>query len=45
LPFDAKGYKQRNVIERCVGRLKEARRVAMRYEKLAVHYLGSRSSP
>jgi transposase len=40
LPFDAKAYKQRNVIERCIGRLKEARRVAMRYEKLAVHYLG-----
>jgi transposase len=32
--------RRRNVIERCVGWLKEARAVATRYEKLAVHYLG-----
>lgn len=40
LPFDAKTYKRRNVIDRCVGRLKEARRIATRYEKLALHYRG-----
>ena len=39
--FDAEQYRRRNVIERCVGWLKEARAVATRYEKLAVHYLGA----
>lgn len=38
--FDRDCYRRRNVIERCVGWLKEARAVATRYEKLAVHYLG-----
>jgi hypothetical protein len=28
------------VIENCVGWLKEARGVATRFEKLAIHYLG-----
>jgi transposase len=27
------------VVERCFGWLKENRRIAMRFEKLAVHYL------
>jgi transposase len=40
LSFDRQAYRRRNVVERCVGWLKEARRVATRYEKLAVHYLG-----
>lgn len=40
LRFDKKAYRQRNVIERCVGWLKECRRLAARYEKLALHYLG-----
>ncbi len=31
-------YKGRNVIERCVGRLKEMRRIGTRYEKLASSY-------
>ena len=39
--FDAERYKSRNVIERCVGWLKEARAVATRYDKLAVHFLGT----
>jgi len=30
---------QRNVIERAVGWLKERRRIATRYEKLAIQYL------
>src|SRR5262249_32307059 len=38
--FDAEAYRHRNLIERCVGRLKEFRRIATRYEKLALHYLG-----
>lgn len=31
-------YRGRNVVERCVGRLKEFRRLATRYEKLAVNF-------
>jgi transposase len=37
--FDRTTYRRRNVIERCVGWLKENRRLATRYEKLAVNYL------
>ncbi len=32
-------YRERNVIERLVGRLKEYRRIATRYDKLASSYL------
>ena len=37
--FDRDAYRRRNVIERCVGWLKECRRVATRFEKLAVNFL------
>jgi hypothetical protein len=37
--FDRVAYRQRNVIERAVGWLKERRRIATRYEKLAIQYL------
>jgi len=40
LPFNRRLYRRRNVIERCVGWLKENRRIATRYEKLAVNYEG-----
>jgi transposase len=36
--FDRAAYRGRNIIERAVGWLKQARRVATRVEKLAVHY-------
>lgn len=36
--FDAELYAKRNVVERCVGRLKQWRSVATRYEKRAVNY-------
>lgn len=36
--FDREAYRRRNVVERCVGRLKQWRSVATRYEKLAVTY-------
>jgi len=36
--FDSVACKKRNTIERLVGHLKECRRVATRYEKLAVRY-------
>ena len=39
LNFDREAYRQRNVVERCVGWLKENRRVAIRYEKLAINYM------
>ncbi len=38
--FDRAAYRRRHVIENCVGWLKEARGVATRFEKLAIHYLG-----
>jgi transposase len=37
--FDREAYRRRNVVERCVGWLKENRRLATRYEKLAVNFL------
>ncbi len=39
LTHDRTMYRRRNVVERCIGWLKESRRVATRYEKLAEHYL------
>ncbi len=36
--FDAGAYKRRNVVERCVGRLKRFRAVATRYDKTADAY-------
>lgn len=38
--FNKRAYRQRNIVERCIGWLKEFRRVATRYEKLAVNFLG-----
>jgi transposase len=39
-PFDRAAYRQRNLIERGISFLRWLRRVATRYEKLAVRYLG-----
>jgi len=36
--FDAEAYKQRNAVERCIGRLKQWRGLAMRTDKLAIAY-------
>ena len=38
--YDKELYKKRNIIERFFHRLKQYRRVATRYEKYAVRYLG-----
>ena len=38
-PFDKGIYRERNRVERCINRLKQYRRVATRYEKLARNYL------
>jgi transposase len=37
--FDRRAYRRRNIVERVVGWLKENRRLAARYEKLAVNFL------
>jgi transposase len=37
--FDRAAYRRRNQVERSVGRLKQFRRVATRYDKRAVNYL------
>lgn len=37
-PFDRQLYRRRNLIERMFSRLKDFRRVATRYDKLAVVY-------
>ena len=37
--FDRERYRDRNRVERLINRLKQARRVATRYEKLAINYL------
>ena len=36
--FNREAYRRRNVVERCVNRLKQWRGVATRYEKRAVNY-------
>lgn len=38
--FDAREYRRRNAVERCVGWLKEWRGLATRHEKLAETFLG-----
>ena len=37
--FDRDLYRERNRVERCINRLKQYRRVATRYEKLAANFL------
>jgi transposase len=37
--MDWNAYRERNRVERLIGRLKQSRRVATRYEKLAANYL------
>ena len=39
LTFDREAYRRRSIIECCVGWLKECRRIATRFEKLAVNFL------
>ena len=41
IDYDKHIYKERNIIERCFGRLKEFRRVATRYDKTAVMLHGT----
>jgi transposase len=39
--YDKEAYKGRNVIERCFCRLKDFRRIATRYDKLARNFLSA----
>jgi len=38
--FDRNAYRDRNIVERLIGWLKESRRVFSRFEKTATNYLG-----
>jgi transposase len=38
--FDREAYRNRSVVEQCVGWLKECRRIGTRFEKLAVNFHG-----
>jgi transposase len=38
--FDKRAYRQRNVVERAIAKLKEFRRIATRYDKLAESFVG-----
>mgnify|MGYP000060614202 CR=1 FL=1 len=38
---DAELYKERNIVERFINRIKQFRRIATRYDKTAIMYLGS----
>jgi transposase len=38
---DRQAYKRRNVLERCFGRLKDFRRIATRYDKLAANFFSA----
>ena len=40
ISYNQEHYRGRNVVERCIGWLKECRSLATRFEKLAVHFLG-----
>ena len=40
IEFDREAYRQRNIVERLIGWLKECRRIFSRFEKTAVHFGG-----
>ncbi len=40
-PFNKKHYRKRNAVERMFNRIKDFRRIATRYDKLARNYLAS----
>lgn len=39
IPFSARKYRQRNLVERCINKLKQFRHIATRYDRLASAYL------
>ena len=40
IPFDKASYRQRNIVERLIGWLKECRRIMTRFEKTAKNFVG-----
>jgi transposase len=40
-PLNRAAYRRRNIIERMLGRLKNWKRIATRYDRLAVNYLAA----
>jgi transposase len=40
IEFDREAYRERNIVERLIGWLKESRRLLTRFEKTAKNYLG-----
>jgi transposase len=40
IEFDREAYRQRNIVERLIGWLKEARRIFARFEKTAINFGG-----
>lgn len=40
-PLNRAAYRRRNIIERMFGRIKNWKRIATRYDRLAVHYLAA----
>lgn len=40
IPYDFQAYKVRNTVERCFNRLKHFRRIATRFDRQAIHFLG-----
>jgi transposase len=39
IEFSKRKYKKRNLVERCIGKLKQFRHIATRYDRLAHNYL------
>lgn len=40
IPYDFEAYKVRNTVERCFNKLKHFRRIATRFDRQAVYFLG-----
>ena len=40
IPYDFEAYKVRNTVERCFNKLKHFRRIATRFDRQAIHFLG-----
>ena len=38
--YDGEAYKMRNTVERCFSKLKHFRRIATRFDRRAIHFLG-----
>lgn len=39
IPFSKRTYRMRNLVERCIGKLKQFRHISTRFDRLALNYL------